>query len=199
MEAGDSDALPYVQLYLTTSKTDVFRKDVSVTVGNTGRKHFGLNPLLSLFKAWENRFKANEKLMAANFCFGIKDGKTERPLLGSYCNDLYKSLSKCLFGESKVGAIRTHSARKGGASSLMAAKADQTDVRLLGRWSLGVLDFYIATEPEKFVKLHIRMAEWAESMLKAPSYVSPLSVKLGFTGSGSTGKPWTQVMRVDGA
>ena len=119
--------------------------------------------------------------MAANFVFGVKDGKVERPLLGTYCNDLYKSLSRCLFGDTGAGAIRTHSARKGGASSLLAAKGDQTEVRLLGRWSLGVLDFYIATEPSKFVELHIRMAQWAESMLKAPSYVSPLEILLGFT------------------
>jgi len=51
IEEGDEDALPFLQLYLSTSKCDVFRKDVSVTVGNTGRKYFGLNPLLSLFKA----------------------------------------------------------------------------------------------------------------------------------------------------
>ena len=180
IESKHKDALPYLQLYLTTSKCDVFRKDVCVTISNTGKDHFGLNPLLSLFKAWEDRLKRNEKLVAANFVFGVKDGKTERPLLGSYCNDLYKSLSCCLFGEMNSSAVRTHSARKGGASSLLAAGGDQTEVRLLGRWSLGVLDFYIATEPEKFVELHKRMAEWAERMMEAPEYVAPLEIILGF-------------------
>ena len=81
IEEGHEDALPYLQLYISTSKCDIFRKDVTVTVGNTKLKHYGLNPLLSLFKAWGHRIKNKENLVAANFVFGIKEGKTERPLL----------------------------------------------------------------------------------------------------------------------
>ena len=89
---------------------------------------------------------------------------------------MYKNISACMFGNDKQNALRTHSCRKGGSTSLMAAGGNETEVRLLGHWSLGVLNFYLTTPPEKFAELQLKMAEWAQKVIRSPEFVRPLEI-----------------------
>ena len=90
--------------------------------------------MLAFLKGLEDRINNGEKLVAGSFVFGIQERRTERPLKGSFSNDMFSQVSVCLFGEKESKCLRTHSARKGGTSSLMAVEGTNTDdVRLLGR------------------------------------------------------------------
>ena len=169
------DALPFLQLHISCSKTDIFRKDVLVTVSNTSLE-FGLYPLLAFFRGWADRVKNGERLVGGSFVFGITEKKVAVPLRGSFSNDMYKSIATCMFGKEKQNVLRTHSCRKGGSTTLMAAGGIETEVRLLGRWSLGVLNFYLSTPPERFAELQLKMARWALGVISSPEYVRPLNI-----------------------
>ena len=173
IEDNSKEALDFLQIFITTSKTDVFRRDVTVTVGNT-RRGVHLNPLRALLKALSVRIEDGEKLLAGSFVFGILEKGKAVPLKGTFSNDMFGAISEILFQKKGGANLRTHSLRKGGATSLMAARKSVTEVRLLGRWSLKVLNFYLSTEPHRFVEMQQAMARWAENIIKDPRYIEPL-------------------------
>ena len=47
-------------------------------------------------------------------------------------------------------------------------------MRLLGRWSIGILDFYAQTTPTKFVILYKEIAKWAIWAFHEEKYVAPV-------------------------
>ena len=83
-----------------------------------------------------------------------------------------------LFGEGSDRLVKSHSYRKGGASSYCAARIDSFDVKLIGRWSVGTLDFYLTVAPGTFVKLNHTMSLWALMAFETDLYVPPVQQPL---------------------
>ena len=76
---------------------------------------------------------SNERLVAADFLFGIEVDGVKYPLTIKFMDNLNREVCIVLFGEDSDRIVKCHSYRKGGTSSLYAAEVKSFDIKLMGR------------------------------------------------------------------
>ena len=124
-----------------------------------------------------DRLRNGEELRASSFVFGTCERNTSHPLNGTFCNKMFNSLAVALFTEEKARVLRSHSLRKGGATTGSACGLNESEVRLIGRWSLRILNFYVTTTTDQFIYFHKKMANWALERVQEPKFVKPLEIR----------------------
>jgi len=156
-------------------KTNRQRNDYFATITNTRLPFASLNPLLALFKILFDRIKRDEELFASSFLFGGIANGFCIPLSVEFTDWCDSQIASIIFGKDNKNAIKSHSSRKGGATSYSEAGLTDQEIRILGRWSIGILDFYKQTTPRKFSEMHRTMAAWAVQAFKDGKYIAPVT------------------------
>ena len=117
--------------------------------------------MLALFQALFDRCMDGENLVCEDFLFGVEIDRMKIPLTWEFLDMLNLEVCKMIFGPKNDRLVKSHSLRKGGATSFHESGACDFDVRPIGRWSVGNLDFYVAASPHYFVALNKTLAVWS--------------------------------------
>ena len=96
------------------------------------------------------------------------------PLSVEFTDWMDERISEIIFGKDNKRVVTSHSTRKDGATSAHAAGPLDHEVRILGHWSIGILDYYEQTQPEKFRHMHSSIAKWALKVYKERVYIAPV-------------------------
>ena len=141
--------IEFWSIFLAKSKTDQEGKGIKVflTPGNTTTPilHTLLGLLLDRAQLAENQGKS---LQAAEPLLSTSDGTC-------LDYDRFQILWKLLTKEFNTDFTKfsPYSHRKGGASDLLKSGFSLPKIRILGRWSNGVQDYYFRLSPKEIVKI----------------------------------------------
>ena len=166
--------MPFLQVQIMMDKTNRLRKDLFWTIPNTLLPYPEANPLLALFEGWNDRLRRDEELLAESFFLGGLLNGVGRPLSAEFADYCDRKIATIIFGKEHEFVVKSHSSRKCDVTSAHNVGLSGTDVRLLGRWGLGILDFYAQTTPSKFVLIHKEIAKWAIRAFHQDKYVPPV-------------------------
>ena len=124
----------HLELTLPVSKTDPFRRGITLTVAAAGDQACAVRSLRHLFK-W--------KAAPYETLFQI-DGSFTRQMVTSQLRQILKSLGV-------EGHYSGHSFRRGAATSARNAGLSEEEIQLLGRWKSDSYRLYIVTHPARIL------------------------------------------------
>ena len=132
-------SVSHMSVTLRISKTDPFRKTVTVHVGNKV-------PVLAML----NYLKVHPLLSQSTAPLFVQSQTVHLPLTRDIMIDVTRRLLKMLGYDEKQ--FHGHSFRKGGATSLAKAGVPDSVIQLVGRWASECYKLYISTPVETLLK-----------------------------------------------
>lgn len=131
----------HIKLTLPASKTDPFRKGVTITIA--GAPGLRSDPVAALKQLFERSPRAGESPL-----FEDPDGTVMHR--GRFIAALRTALIAARYNASNFSS---HSFRGGGASSAAAAGFSDYEIQLLGRWRSDAYKLYIEPDPSRVLRL----------------------------------------------
>ena len=125
----------HLELTLPASKTDPFRRGVTLTIAASGDDACPVEAIRYLFRRW--------KAPLDSPLFETAGGFTRELVIGQVRQNL------ALLGIK--GHYSGHSFRRGAATSARAAGLSDDEIMLLGRWKSDAYRLYIDTHPERLL------------------------------------------------
>ena len=127
----------YLELTLPASKTDLFRRGITLTVAAAGDAACAVNALKHLFQ-WDAPL--DDPLFGPDH---------DQPFTRSSVTKQLRQMLKLLGVE---GHYSGHSFRRGAATSARMAGLSDDEIQLLGRWKSDSYRLYIDTHPEHILR-----------------------------------------------
>ena len=125
----------YIELTLPLSKTDPFRKEVTLSITSALDDAYPISSLYNLFK----RFSSNPSLLLFN---------PGRPFTRKLVTDVLRTT---LRGLGYSGNYSSHSFRRGAATSARDTGLSDDEIQLLGRWKSDLYRLYIIIYPARIL------------------------------------------------
>ena len=154
--AGSGSLKSFSWWLIKTKKDKSVKRKIMVTCTAGTRKH----PILQYFiKTLIARHRASDNLADSAPMFAVPlQNKSLKPrfvhLSYSDISSADKIMTKALIKTDIP--FRSHLRRRGGASDLFDAGVPITDIKVIGHWSMGVLDAYLSWSPALIAELQLK-------------------------------------------
>ncbi len=160
--------IPFFNFWLEKSKSNSTIKRKILITCTSGTKDHPI--LIYLLRTLIARFRVGDKLHPSQPVFGVPIQK-HKSKKGVFLPLSYSDIEKAdEIRTAKLGykdiCFRSHLRRRGGASDLFDAGVAIKDIKVVGHWSMGVLDPYLSWSSEEISALQLAGILRAETRLE---------------------------------